>query len=119
MVGENLNPVRPWAGLLLVWGAALMLPACSAAPGGAGGAPSAGAMAPPAGAPAMACDARLVQDLVGQHPSSLIAEGARQRAGAQRVRMIGHDEMVTKEFDPGRLNLQLDAQGRVASVYCG
>jgi hypothetical protein len=33
--------------------------------------------------------------------------------------MIGHDEMVTKEYDPGRLNLQLDAQGRVARVYCG
>ena len=33
--------------------------------------------------------------------------------------MIGHDEMVTKEYDAGRLNLQLDAQGRVARVYCG
>ncbi len=68
---------------------------------------------------AAGCNAQAVQDLVGQHASSLIAEGARQRAGAQRVRMIGHDEMVTKEYDTGRLNLQLDAQGRVARVYCG
>ncbi len=65
------------------------------------------------------CNAQAVQDLVGQHASALIAEGARQRAGAQRVRMIGHDEMATKEYDTSRLNLQLDAQGRVARVYCG
>ncbi len=71
------------------------------------------------GATEAGCNAQAVQDLVGRHASSLIAEGARQRAGAQRVRMIGHDEMVTKEYDAGRLNLQLDAQGRVARVYCG
>ena len=71
------------------------------------------------GGPGAGCNAQAVQDLVGQYASALIAEGARQRAGAQRVRMIGHDEMVTKEYDAGRLNLQLDAQGRVARVYCG
>ncbi len=76
--------------------------------------------AAPASAPTEAgCNAQAVQDLVGRHASALIAEGARQRAGAQRVRMIGHDEMVTKEYDAGRLNLQLDAQGRVARIYCG
>ncbi len=77
------------------------------------------ATAPSSGATASACNADTVQDLVGKHASSLIAEGARQRAGAARVRMIGHDDMVTKEFDAGRLNLQLDPQGKVARIYCG
>lgn len=129
------------ASLLLAGGASLMLCACSAAPPGGEVALNAGSSMPTpnttttptaaASAPAAAplpsppqpaeagCDAQAVQDLVGRHASGLIAEGARQRAGAQRVRMIGHDEMVTKEYDAGRLNLQLDAQGRVARVYCG
>lgn len=132
---------RQLASLLLAGAVALVLPACSAAPAGAEGAGGAGSgsnsgpsMSAPASkpgstplntaAPAPAtteagCNAQAVQDLVGRHASALIAEGARQRAGAQRVRMIGHDEMVTKEYDAGRLNLQLDAQGRVARVYCG
>lgn len=128
---------RHLAGLFLVWGAALTLPACSAAPQEAGGSASAsganpGGTAPanPAdsarstenaasSAPANGCNAAIVQNLVGQHGSSLIAEGARQKAGARRVRLIGHDEMVTKEYDRSRLNLQLDAQGRIAQVYCG
>ncbi len=135
---------RHLASLLLAGGVALVLPACSAAPAGSAGTDGAGgaglgtntgsSMSAPASRPASTpmntatsapapteagCNAQAVQDLVGRHASSLIAEGARQRAGAQRVRMIGHDEMVTKEYDAGRLNLQLDAQGRVARVYCG
>lgn len=133
---------RPLASLLLAGGVALVLPACSAAPAGGTAGTNSGATGPntgssmstPASRPASGalntqattpgateagCNAQAVQDLVGRHASSLIAEGARQRAGAQRVRMIGHDEMVTKEYDAGRLNLQLDAQGRVARVYCG
>ena len=114
-------------GLLVAGSTALMLPACSAAPAGGSVTTPPGSSMPAsptttaaASAPTEAsCNAQAVQDLVGRHASGLIAEGARQRAGAQRVRMIGHDEMVTKEYDAGRLNLQLDAQGRVARVYCG
>lgn len=119
MVRENLIDKSPASGRiawLLACCAATVLPACSAAPamtegGASGAAASAGTSA--------ACNARAVQDLVGQYASALIAEGARQRAGAARARMIGHDEMVTKEYDPGRLNLQMNSQGRVAQIYCG
>ena len=125
------------ASLMLAGGASIMVSACSAALSGGEVSSSAGSPMPArsvttaASAPAAAplpsppqpteagCHAQAVQDLVGRHPSSLIAEGARQRAGAQRVRMIGHDEIVTKEYDAGRLNLQLDARGQVAQVYCG
>ena len=119
MVRENMThkgPIHGRGAWLLACSAALMLPACSATPAVP---KEAVATAPTPVEPAAGCNARPVQDLVGQHASALIAEGARQRAGAVRVRMIGHDQMVTREYDPGRLNLQLDPQGRVARVYCG
>ncbi len=119
MVRENMThkgPAHGRSAWLLACSAAMMLPACSATPA----VPKETLAAAPQPAEAAAgCNARSVQDLVGQYASALIAEGARQRAGAVRVRMIGHDEMVTREYDPGRLNLQLDPQGRVARVYCG
>jgi hypothetical protein len=65
------------------------------------------------------CNAQAVQDLLGQPGSSQLAEAARVRAQAQRVRLIAHDEMVTKEYDAGRLNLQMDAARRVVRIYCG
>ena len=119
MVRENMihkGPAHGRSAWLLACGAAMMVPACSAAPAVPQGTST---QAPPPAEASAGCNARTVQNLVGQHASALIAEGARQRAGAVRVRMIGHDEMVTKEYDPGRLNLQLDAQGRVARIYCG
>lgn len=65
------------------------------------------------------CNAQAVQDLLGQPGSPQLAEAARVRAQAQRVRLIAHDEMVTKEYDAGRLNLQMDAARRVVRIYCG
>jgi hypothetical protein len=114
MIHKGLAHAR--SAWLLACSATMMLPACSAAPTAL---KETVAAAPTPAEVAAGCNARSVQDLVGQYASALIAEGARQRAGAVRVRMIGHDEMVTKEYDPGRLNLQLDPRGRVARVYCG
>lgn len=65
------------------------------------------------------CDAAPAQGAVGQPGSPQLAETARQQAGARTVRVIGHDDMVTKEYDTTRLNLQLDPRGRVVRVYCG
>lgn len=56
---------------------------------------------------------------MGQTVTPQWAEAARQQAGALRVRVIGHGDIITKEYDSGRLNLQLDAGGGVVRVYCG
>ena len=73
---------------------------------------------PPQLTPA-ACDEAAAQFAVGQVASAALAEQVRQRAGAQRVRTVRPGDMITMEFDPGRLNLELDAAGKVARVRCG
>lgn len=103
---------RPWSGL--AWVAALLLPACAPP---SPQAPTVVAEAMPRAAGA--CNAEPAQGAVGQPASPQRAETARQLAGAQTVRVIGHDDMVTKEYDTSRLNLQLDERGRVVRVYCG
>jgi hypothetical protein len=35
------------------------------------------------------------------------------------VRVITHDQIISKEFDATRLSLQLGARGRVVRVFCG
>ncbi len=120
-------PRNAWA-----WGAMLILPACTQPPG-PGWTPSPGptVATPKARAPAddpgansapqrsTACEASRAWAVVGQAVTPERAETARQRAGARIVRVIGYDEIVTKEYNAVRLNLHLDAQGRVARADCG
>ncbi len=65
------------------------------------------------------CDAARAQGVLGQRATPQQAQTARAQAGARRLRVIGHDDSVTKEYDSSRLNLQLDEGGRVVQVYCG
>ncbi|WP_394154667.1 I78 family peptidase inhibitor [Loktanella salsilacus] len=37
----------------------------------------------------------------------------------QEVRLINPGEMVTMEFNPDRLNIEIDTAGRVIAVTCG
>ncbi len=101
-----MTPARS-ALTLAAWGALLVLPACAQWPG---------ASAPMASG---SCNAGAAQSALGQRALASVAERARVAAGAQSVRFIRHDEMVTKEFDTSRLNLQLDEQGTVSKIYCG
>jgi hypothetical protein len=86
---------------------------------------AAAAAAPPAkdavdvAPPAPTCDASQVQGLVGQKADDAVAEQARSDAGAKHVRVLKPGQMVTMEFDGERLNLEVDAEGRITSVRCG
>jgi hypothetical protein len=42
-----------------------------------------------------------------------------QAAGAQRFRWLRPGEVVTMEYDASRLNLEVDATGKVIRVRCG
>jgi hypothetical protein len=64
------------------------------------------------------CDAGKAADAVGQLPTPETQERARTDAGAEIVRVLRHDQPITKEFRMGRLNLVLDAEGKIASVNC-
>jgi hypothetical protein len=73
---------------------------------------------PPPAAPAN-CNASGAQFAVGHLSSEALATQALQRSGAARVRLLPPGIVITKEYDTGRLNLELDASGRVVRVYCG
>lgn len=67
----------------------------------------------------MGCDASKAQWLIGEAPTQERLDRAGADTGAEVVRTIRHDEMVTLEFHPSRLNVDLDEDGRVRGVRCG
>jgi len=64
------------------------------------------------------CDAGKAAAAIGRLPSAEVVETARQAAGAEVVRTLRQGQPITKEFRVGRLNLVLDAEGRIASANC-
>lgn len=76
-----------------------------------------GPVAPPGGGDtggADSCGAGDLQELVGQPESEL--QGMRF---SQPVRVIGFGMPVTMDYAPGRLNIELGQDGRIARVWCG
>jgi hypothetical protein len=65
-------------------------------------------------APADACGMAERRDLIGQTAAEI--DPARLPEGARTV-CLGC--MTTTDYVPSRLNLQLDAEGKVASLRCG
>ena len=65
------------------------------------------------------CDAAPAQSFVGQNTTAKVMEAARVRSGALMVRVLRPGQMVTKEFDAQRLNLEVNAAGRIVAVRCG
>lgn len=65
------------------------------------------------------CDAAALQDLLGTKLRDDTLEQARQSAGAEVVRLLRPDSIITKEYRLGRLNVVADTQDRIVRVYCG
>jgi hypothetical protein len=65
------------------------------------------------------CNESAAQYAVGKAADAKLAEEVRVRATAQRVRMVRPGQMVTMEFDAGRLTLDIDASGKVVRARCG
>ena len=100
--------------------AALALAACSHY--GAQPAPPAGQSATPSGMPppmAAACNAQAAQSAVGQNSTSSVIESARKSSGAQMARILRPGQIITKEFDAQRLNVEVDGSGKIIAVRCG
>ncbi|WP_343592152.1 I78 family peptidase inhibitor [Paracidovorax wautersii] len=65
------------------------------------------------------CNAQPAQGFVGQMSTAKVVEAARVSSGANMARVLRPGQMITKEYDTQRLNLQIDATGRITSVNCG
>jgi hypothetical protein len=69
--------------------------------------------------PGFRCEASRVQSMVGQASSSELGRRALQLTGARTIRWIRPGDAVTMDFREDRLNIELDARGRVAALRCG
>ena len=65
------------------------------------------------------CNADAAQKHVGHAASAEMVEAARKDAGADSVRTLKPGQMVTMEYLAGRLNLYLDADGKIERIACG
>jgi hypothetical protein len=75
-----------------------------------------GAAAP---APGVECNSNGLESLIGQPRSEALAAEAKRLSGANIVRFLTPDMMVTMEFRADRLNLNLGTDGKVGSARCG
>lgn len=73
----------------------------------------------PAPAPQPECSAAGARFAVGQTLSPQLEVAARTRANAAVSRVLKPGQAVTMEFNAARLNLEVDARGRVTAVRCG
>lgn len=116
--------------ILATLGMALVLGGCASQPFAQAPAPGNVASAPtpapspapaptPAPVPAGECNAAPAQFAVGQVVSTQLENEARIRSGSQTVRVLRPGQMVTMEFNGRRLNLDVDASGRILRVRCG
>ena len=98
--------------LLAVAGAALMAGCAAPAP-----APAPAPASPPE--PVYQCNADGARFAVGQPLTPQLEAAARVRSGAGIVRVLKPGDAATMELNGGRLNLDVDARGRVTDVRCG
>ena len=68
---------------------------------------------------AQACKAGPVQFALGETLSSELKDAVLTRSGATRVRVLRAEDVVTLEFDGGRLNLHVDKDDMVTDARCG
>ena len=94
-------------------------PAASPGPAPSTTAPSTTAPSPAAPAPIAECNAQPAQFAVGQNSTAAVMESARVRSGAHMARILRPGQMITKEFNAQRLNLEVDGSGRIVAVRCG
>lgn len=73
----------------------------------------------PVAAPgAAACNADSLGDLVGKRASDARADVMQTRSGARTLRWVAPNTAVTMDFRADRLNVYVDAKGRIERFTC-
>lgn len=65
------------------------------------------------------CNAAPAQGAKGKQPTASTVEQARVASGAAMARVLRDNQPVTMEFNAERLNLVMDASGKITTVRCG
>ncbi|PTW44335.1 peptidase inhibitor I78 family protein [Sphingomonas faeni] len=65
-----------------------------------------------------ACNADSLGDLVGKRASDARADVMQTRSGARTLRWIAPNTAVTMDFRADRLNVYVDAKGRIERFTC-
>lgn len=80
-----------------------------------------GSASAPAATPAAdgRCDANAVQAYVGKQASAAIVEEARRAAGAEVARALRPHDAVTMDYNPRRLNIDVDDTLVIKRLSCG
>ena len=73
----------------------------------------------PAPRPLQRCDAQGAQWAVGKTNTEHNINEARKRSGAYMARVLRPGQPTTREFNAERLNLEVDATGRITRAFCG
>lgn len=65
------------------------------------------------------CDAKAAETAIGLGATESVVEVVRAKASAYMVRIIRPGQIMTKDYNQRRLNLEVDAGGRIVGVSCG
>lgn len=65
------------------------------------------------------CDAKAAQAYIGKTANAEVMAQAKAAAGASNVRTLRPGQMVTMEFNAGRLNLDVDENNVITNARCG
>lgn len=100
--------------MMIRMGALLMMAAgCAAVP------PEDAENVPVKGETGHVCNAEPAQHLVGRPATQELAAEAMRLTGAGMMRWIPEGAMVTMDYRPDRLNIELDGENKVAKIRCG
>ena len=69
--------------------------------------------------PRFVCKAEPAQGLVGRTATTELGAEALRLTGAKTLRWIPEGSMVTMDYRPDRLNIELDGQNRMTRIRCG
>ena len=69
--------------------------------------------------PEGSCDDTQAQWIIGKTPTAADTDQAGKDAKATQVRVLKPGEAATMDFNPNRLNVDLDEKGAVTAVRCG
>lgn len=96
----------------------LLLAACASSPP-AESAPATPAPPPPAADASGPCRASAAEFARGRAYTDALGAELQAKAGAKALRVIRPGQAVTMDFRDDRLNVELDAGGKVTKVSCG